>query len=139
MWQQLYHLFTAREGVYIGYCVPIAYCTIIVLQVFSTKRLIPKQFGIKDILTIIVFLVLVADFANYLYLLLTHTGQLLPGNALFVKYMIGFFLWLWVAWYSYKGYFTRRTAGERLRKRRMSLVWACVATFVLAFIGGMVS
>ncbi|GAK55733.1 hypothetical protein U27_02691 [Candidatus Vecturithrix granuli] len=139
MWRQLYHLFTVHEGVYILYLVPITYCMIIVFHVIATKRLLPKQFGIKDIFTVMILLALVADFVNYLYLFSTKTGQLLPINALFVKYTLGWFLWLWVAWYSYEGYFTRRAAGERLRKRRVTLMWVCAATLVLGLVGGILS
>lgn len=139
MWQQLYHLFTVHEGVYILYLVPIAYCTIIVFHVIATKRLLPKQVGIKDVFTVIILLALIADFINYLYLFSTKTGRLLPVNALFVKYVVGFFLWLWVAWYSYGGYFTRRAAGERLKKRRVTLMWVCVATLALACVGRLLS
>lgn len=139
MWRQLYHLFTAHEGVYILYLVPIAYCTIIVFHVIVVKWQLPKQFGIKDVFTLVTLLALAADFINYLYLFSTKTGQLLRMNALFVKYVLGCVLWLWVAWYSYEGYFTRRAAGERLRKRRVTLLWVCAATFALAFVGCLLS
>ena len=139
MWRQLYHLFTMHEGVYILYLVPIAYCTIIVSHVISAKWLLPKQFGIKDIFTVMIMLVLGADFVSYLYLFSTKTGQLLPMNALFVKYVLGGGGWLWVAWYSYKGYFTRCAAGQRLRKRRMMLMWVCLATLILGFAGSLLS
>lgn len=136
MWRQLYHLFTVHEGMYILYLIPIAYCTILVFYVIAAK---PRHVGFKDVFTVIILFALIADFINYLYLFSTKTGLLLPSNALFVKYVFGFFLWLWVAWYSYENYFTRRAAGERFRKRRTTLVWVCAATLILGVIGGILS
>ena len=139
MWRQLYHVFTIREGIYLGYLVPIVYGAIIVWRVINTKRSLPKRPGVKDILTAIMLLALAADFINYLYLFSTNTGQLLAPNALFVKYTLGGGLWLWIAWYSYEGYFTRRAAGERVRTRRIALIWACAGALILSCIGGLLS
>lgn len=135
----MYHLFMNYEGIYIFYLIPIGYFMIIVLHVLRTRLFLPKQFGIKDLGAAIIIFVILADFIHYLYLFITKTGQLLPLNALFVKYVIGFFLWLWVLWYCYEGYFTRRVAGQHFRKRRATLVWIGAGSLVFAVVGGLLS
>ena len=139
MWRQIYHLFTVYEGIYIFYLLPIVYFMIIVFHVIRTRCFLPRQFGIKDVITAIILLAILGDFIHYLYLFSTHTGKLLPVNALFVKYVVGFFLWLWVLWYSYEGYFTRLAAGERFRRRRVALAWMGAGSLALAFVGGILS
>lgn len=139
MWRQVYHLLTAYEGIYIFYLIPIGYFMFIVFHVIKTRYFLPRQFGMKDLLTAIILLTILGDFFHYMYLFFTNTGQLLPVNALFVKYVIGFLLWLWILWYSYEGYFTHRAAGERFRKRRVSLVWMGAGSLVFALVGGVLS
>ena len=135
MWKQLYTVFTTYEGVYIFYLIPIVYFMIIVCNVIVSKRSLSQRFGAKDITAAAIIVLILLDFIKYLYLLLTKTGELLPPTAFFVKYIIGFFLWIWIFWYSYEGYFTRRVAGEQFRKRRTTLAWICTGSFVLAIVG----
>jgi hypothetical protein len=139
MFQLIYTAFTAYEGVYIFYLLPVVYFVVIVFSVIFSKHKLRQPIKIKDVMAMVAIVLIFLDFGNYLYLFLTKTGELLPPSYLLIKYVIGFFLWLWTFWYSYKGYFARRTAGEQGRKRQLGLVWMGVGSLVLAFVGIIIS
>jgi len=79
------------------------------------------------------------DYVNYLYLLVTGTGQVLPVTAFLIKYTLGFVLWTWMFWYSYKVHLKRNFTGEALKKG--SVIVACIASMlvILLIIGFVVS
>ncbi|MBD3306867.1 hypothetical protein GF339_10600 [candidate division KSB3 bacterium] len=135
MWQPLYTALTAYEGMYIGYLAPVVYFTVLTVRTIGSRRARHHRLTLRDITVAIGLILIILDFLNYLYLLLTNTGELLPPAYLFPKYVLGLLVWLWVVWYSYQGYFARRAAGDQFRKRRNSLLWLVIATAVLAGVG----
>lgn len=135
MWQQLYNAFTTYEGVYISYLAPISYFAAIVFIVISSRRTLHNRIRSKDLIAAVAMVLISLDFLYYLYLFLTKTGELLPPQHLFIKYAVGFFLWIWILWYSYEGHFTRRVAGEHFKSRCARLIWVCVGSLVLGFVG----
>ena len=139
MWQLLYKGFTSYEGVYLLYLVPIIYFIIIVVGVLASKRRLHQRIGAKDVIAVLAIGFITLDFINYAYLFFTKTGVLLQPLHLLIKYIAGFFMWLWIFWYSYQHYFARLVAGEQFSKRRTELILMCVGTLVLAVVGILLS
>ena len=139
MGQQLYKVFTTYEGMYIFYLIPIVYFLTIVFRTVYSQTRLHKQIGARGVIAAVAILLIFLDFVYYLYLFLSKTGKILPSNILFVKYAVGFFLWIWVLWYSYKVYFARHVAGEQFTKRRATLIALCVGSIVLGIVGIVVS
>jgi hypothetical protein len=79
------------------------------------------------------------DYVNYLYLLISGTGKLLPLRELIIKYTIGFLLWAWMFWYSYKVYLKRSLTKENLKKQRVVIVCVFSMFIILVIIGMVVS
>ena len=139
MWQLLYKGFTSYEGVYLLYLVPIIYFIIIVVGVLASKRRPHQHIGAKDVIAVLAIGFITLDFINYAYLFSTKTGVLLQPLHLLIKYIAGFFMWLWIFWYSYQNYFARLVAGEQFSKRRTGLILMCLGTLVLAVVGILLS
>ena len=135
MWQQLYTVFTTYEGMYIFYLIPIVYFVTIVFKTVYPKIRLQTPIGVHGIIAAVAISLISLDFVYYLYLFLSGTGKPLPETWLLVKYMIGFFLWLWVFWYSYKVYFARHVAGKHFTTRRVTLVGLCIGSLVLGIVG----
>jgi len=139
MWQLLYKGFTSYEGVYLLYLVPIIYFIIIVVGVLASKRRLHQRIGAKEVIAVLAIGFITLDFINYAYLFFTKTGVLLQPLHLLIKYIAGFFMWLWIFWYSYQHYFARLVAGEQFSKRRTGLIFMCVGSLVLAVVGILLS
>lgn len=135
MWQTLYSALTARAGMYICYLVPIAYLIGIVAHVLRGKQVQHQRLNPGDLLTILALLLVSVDFGYYGYLFFTHTGRLLQPNHLFLKYIGGGALWVWIMGYCYQMYFARQAAGEKLKSRYMQVVWVAVGSLVLGGVG----
>lgn len=135
MWQAIYTVLTAYAGVYIFYLIPIVYFITIVVSVISSRRARHKRLAARDGIAAVAMGLIALDFVNYLYLFLTETGELLPSRYLLIKYTIGFFLWLWILWYSYEGHFTPGVAGKYFRTRCIRCLWVCAGSLVLAVVG----
>jgi hypothetical protein len=139
MWQSMYTVFTAYEGVYIFYLVPIVYFIVIVLNVISSRHKEHQRIGIKDLSVVGAILLILLDFVYYLYLFFSKTGELLQPQNLLIKYAVGGVLWLWIFWYSYEKYFARHIAGEQFKARYANLLWISGGSLVLAIFGVMMS
>lgn len=139
MWQPIYAMFTAREGMYICYVVPIGYFMLVAFNVLGAKRAERKRIGIGDMITLLALLLITADFLYYIYLFFTKTGTLLPPNLLFLKYTGGGALWLWVFWYSYTTHFTPHIAGIHFRARLRQLAWMLLGSLALGGVGILIS
>lgn len=139
MWQLLYKGFTSYEGVYLLYLIPNVYFIIIVIGVLASKRRLHQRIGAKDVIAVLAIGFITLDFINYAYLFFTKTGVLLQPLHLLIKYIAGFFMWLWIFWYSYQHYFARHIAGEQFSKRRTELILMCVGSLVLAVVGILLS
>jgi hypothetical protein len=131
----VYTVFTTYQGMYLCYLVPVAYLLSIIFMMISSKMKRREALQGQDVVAAGAVLLIVLDFARYLYLFLTHTGRLLPLPYLFLKYIVGGLVWLWILWYCYQGYFARRVAGASFTKRWKILLAICAAGLVFAFIG----
>lgn len=139
MWQLLYKGFTSYEGVYLLYLVPIIYFISIVVGVLASKRRLHQRIGAKDVIAVLAIGFITLDFINYAYLFFTKTGVLLQPLHLLIKYIVGFFMWLWIFWYSYQHYFARLVAREQFSKRRTGLILMCLGSLALAVVGILLS
>jgi hypothetical protein len=139
MWQSLYTVFTAYEGGYIFYGVPIVYFIVIVLNVISSRHKERQRIGMKDLSVVAAILLILLDFVYYLYLFFSKTGELLQPRNLLIKYAVGGILWLWIFWFSYEGHFARHVARERFKARYVNLLWIAGGSLVFAIIGVMMS
>ncbi len=135
MLQQLYNAFTTYEGMYVFYLIPVVYSLVVVGNSVFSRLKQQRPIGFREILAVLAILVICADFVNYLYLFFSGTGKLLQASALFVKYGVGFLVWLWVVWYSYHTYFSRQVAGQFFKRRVTILVVLFVGSLVLGGIG----
>ena len=134
-----YDILTKYEAVYLFYLVPIAYFVSIVFRLIYYKLKYHKKLMLRDVMAVATMVLIGLDYINYLYLLITQTGRLLPFSAFVIKYTIGFLLWAWMFWYSYKVYLKRSLTKENLKKGRV--VIACIASmlFILLVIVVVVS
>jgi hypothetical protein len=139
MWQQLYSGLTVHEGMYLFYSIPIVYFFIIIFRTIITNIKHYKEIGLQEVLAAVAILLLLLDFVMYLYLLLSKSGTVLPMTKLFIKYVVGFFLWIWALWYSYTVYFARPVAREHFTRRRSTLLGLCVGSLVLGGFGFIIS
>ena len=135
MLQQLYNALTTYEGMYVFYLIPIGYFLVIVVNSAYSRIKHQQPIGLQGILAVLSILVICADFVNYLYLFFSRTGTLLHTTALFIKYGVGFLMWLYVIWYSYHTYFSRHVAGQFFKRRVTILVTLMVGSLVLGGIG----
>jgi hypothetical protein len=125
--EKLYEVLTKYEAVYLFYLVPIAYFMSIVIRLIYYKLRYHQQIYFRDIIAVATMILIFLDYVNYLRLLITGTGRILPFTAFVIKYALGFLLWAWMFWYSYKVHLKRNWTVKNLKKR-----WA-----VIAFIGTM--
>jgi hypothetical protein len=139
MWQALYSALTTRAGMYICYLVPISYLFWVLLAILKGKRAQQKRLGPGDIFAIMALILVSIDFVYYVYLFFSHTGTLLPPRHLFLKYVVGGLLWLWIFGYIYTRYFAPKAAGSHLKSRYMQLLWVLLGSVVLGGIGVMIS
>jgi hypothetical protein len=140
MWQLLFNLYNVLvkyEAVYLFYLVPIVYFMTIVIRLmyYKLKYHIPIYF--RDVIAGATMVLIFLDYANYLYLLITGTGQVLPFTAFLIKYTIGFLLWAWMFWYSYKIYVKKNLNGRNfvLKKKYAVLAFICSVLVILLVIG----
>jgi hypothetical protein len=131
----VYTVFTTYEGMYLCYLVPVVYFLAITFTIISSKMKRRETLKGQDIVAAGAILLVLLDFGRYLYLFLTHTGRLLPLPYLFLKYVVGGLVWLWILWYCYQGYFARRVAGASFARRWAILLGICAAGLVFALIG----
>jgi hypothetical protein len=125
--KKLYDILTKYEAVYLFYLVPIAYFMSIVVRLVYYKLKYHQKIYFRDIIAMTTMILIFLDYVNYLRLLITGTGKVLPLLAFIIKYALGFLLWAWMFWYSYKVHLKRNLTVKNLKKR-----WA-----VIAFVGTM--
>jgi len=130
MW--LYHVLTKNEAVYLFYLAPITYFTSIVVRLVYYKVKYHEKVALRDVMAMATMVVIVLDYVNYLYLLTSGTGKVLPISAIFIKYTFGFLLWAWMFWYGYHVHLKRRLINANLKKWRV--VVACVVSVILILI-----
>ena len=139
MGQAVYTALTARAGMYIFYLVPLVYLYVIWIHILRGKRAQQLRIGSGDAITILALILVSIDFLYYLYLFFSHTGSLLEPKLLFLKYVGGGILWLWIIGYSYYMYFTPKAAGTHLKTRYLQLMWVVIGSCVLGGIGILIS
>ena len=135
MLQTIYGVLTTHLGMYLCYVIPIVYFLIIVLSNVFSRLKEQKSIRAKGIIAVIGLAMILLDFIRFVYLFSSGTGKLLPPTMLFAKYALGSCLWLWVIWYSYEVYFSRRIAGEMFSKRLTILALVCGGSLLLGGIG----
>ncbi len=135
----IYHALTRHVAVYLFYLVPIAYFASIVLRLLYYKIKYRQNISHGDILAVLTVLVIALDYINYLYLLISQTGQVLPMRELIIKYSIGFLLWSWMLWYSYKVHLKRHLTKENFQKHRVIIAWLFSMLVILTVIGVVLS
>lgn len=131
MWN-LYDVLTKYEAVYLFYLVPIAYFMSIITRLIYYKLKYHQKLSYGDIMAAATMLIIGLDYMNYLFLLITGTGKVLPFMAFLVKYTFGFLLWTWMFWYSYKVHLRKNFAGHHLKKGQVIMI--CIASMVLILI-----
>ncbi len=135
MLPQLYEVFTTYEGMYLCYLIPIIYFSGVVFTTLLTNRKLRKHAGMAGMIAVIAMMFITLDFVNYLYLLFTKTGKLLPPTLLSLKYVIGLGFWGWVVVYCYRAYFSRQAAGKLFRQRLLVFGLVIVMAMILAGLG----
>lgn len=135
MLPQLYEVFTTYEGMYLCYLIPIIYFSGVVFTTLLTNRKLRKHAGMAGMIAVIAMMFITVDFVNYLYLLFTKTGKLLPPTLLSLKYVIGLGFWGWVVVYCYRAYFSRQAAGKLFRQRLLVFGLVIVMAMILAGLG----
>lgn len=131
----IYRALTKYVAVYLFHLVPIAYFASIVFRLMYYKFKYHQKISYGDKLAALTVLVIVLDYVNYLYLLISQTGKILPRRELIIKYTIGFLLWSWMLWYSYKAHLQRHLTKENLKKHRVIIAWIFSMFFILTVIG----
>ena len=149
MWQALtdvlfeaYKVLTKSASVYLFQLVPIAYFMTIVTRLMYYKLKYRMKVYFRDIIAMATTLLILLDYINYLRLLITGTGQILPFMAFIIKYAIGFLLWMWMFWYSYHIYVKKPlkdNKGERLKIWPAIFMFACSIFIILLIIGVVMS
>lgn len=135
----VYTALTARAGMYICYLVPLVYLYAILIRILKGKRVQKKRIGSSDVVTILALILVSADFLYYFYLFFSHTGRLLEPQMLFLKYIVGGVLWLWIIGYTYRMYFAPKAAGASLKSRYLQLLGVVLGTCILGGIGILIS
>lgn len=136
---KIYEVLTRNEAVYLFYLVPIVFFMSIVLRLMFYKLKYHKKLVPRDLMALATMLLIFLDYLNYLYLLVTGTGQVLPITAFITKYTFGFLLWAWMFWYSYQVHLKRNLTKEALKKGRVVLAWAVSMFIILVVIVAVVS
>ena len=125
IFSKIYQVLTKSESVYLFQLVPIAYFMTIITRLLYYKLKYRVQIYFRDVISLATTLLIVLDYVNYLRLLITGTGKILPQTAFFTKYAIGLLLWTWMFWYSYQIYAKNSLKGNggRLKKHHAILVF----------------
>jgi hypothetical protein len=133
----IYAVLIKNEAVYLFYLVPITYFMTIVARLIYYKLKYHVQIYFRDVISVATMMVIFLDYLNYLYLLVTGTGQVLPFRVFLIKYTIGFLLWGWMFWYSYKIHLRNSIQGQKayLKKKQAVLVCFCSMFIILLIIG----
>ena len=127
---KIYDVLTRYEAVYLFYLVPIAYFVSIVFRLVYYKLKYYEKLYPRDLMAVATMLLIGLDYINYLYLLISGTGKILPFPAFLIKYTFGFLLWTWMFWYSYQVYLKRNLMREAfLKKGRVVLV--CIVSMLV--------
>lgn len=130
--RNLYEVLTKHEAVYLFYLVPIAYFMSIVTRLMYYKFKYQQKFSYGDAMAAATMLIIGLDYMNYLYLLITGTGKVLPLTVFLIKYTFGFLLWAWMFWYSYKVHLKKNFADHRIKKGRVVIL--CIASMILILV-----
>lgn len=133
----MYKVLTKNEAVYLFWLVPIAYFMMIVARLLYYKLKYQIQIYFRDVIAVATMLLIFLDYLNYLRLLITGTGRMLPFTAFLIKYTIGFLLWMWMFWYSYQIYIKNNLKGKRahLKKAHAVIVFLGSMVIILVIIG----
>jgi hypothetical protein len=132
----IYTVLTKSEAVYLFQLVPIAYFMTIIARLLYYKLKYRVQIYFRDIISLATTLLIVLDYVNYLRLLISGTGRVLPPMAFFTKYALGLLLWTWMFWYTYQIYIKNSLKGNggRLKKRHAIVVFLGSMMMVLVLI-----
>jgi len=139
--REIYNILTKSESVYLFQLVPIAYFMTIVTRLIYYKLKYRIQIYFRDVISLATILLILLDYVNYLRLLITGTGKVLPFMAFLIKYTIGFLLWMWMFWYSYQIHVKNALKGKgaHLKKRHAIIVFIGSMLVILVVIGIVVS
>lgn len=129
---KVYEVLTRNEAVYLFYLVPIVFFMSIVARLMFYKFKYHKKLYPRDLMAAGTILLIFLDYVNYLYLLISGTGQVLPFSAFVTKYTFGFLLWAWMFWYSYQVHLKRNLTREALKKG--SVILACVVSMLVILV-----
>ncbi|MCP4404361.1 MAG: hypothetical protein GY801_44555 [bacterium] len=129
---KIYDVLIKNEAVYLFYLVPIVFFMSIVLRLMFYKLKYHKKLFPRDLMAVATMLLIFLDYVNYLYLLVTGTGKVLPISAFVTKYTFGFLLWAWMFWYSYHVHLKRNLTKEVLKKG--SVIFACVVSMFVILV-----
>ncbi len=129
---KIYDVLIKNEAVYLFYLVPIVFFMSIVLRLMFYKLKYHKKLFPRDLMAVATMLLIFLDYVNYLYLLVTGTGKVLPISAFVTKYTFGFLLWAWMFWYSYHVHLKRNLTKEVLKKG--SVILACVVSMFVILV-----
>lgn len=135
----LYRALTQNVAVYLFYVVPIAYFASIIIRLVYYKLKYHHKLLLRDVMAAATMLVIVLDYTNFLYLFVTGTGERLPIGALFIKYTLGFLLWMWMFWYSYKVHLKRSLTRKNLKKHSVVIAYVFSMLVILVVIAIVVS
>jgi hypothetical protein len=139
MWARLYYIIVKNETVYLFYLVPIVYFMTIVVRLVYYKLKYHQRIYSRDVIATATMILIFLDYVNYLYLRYVTTGRPLPPFALLIKYTIGFLLWAWMFWYSYKVHLKRNLTAVNLKKRWVVIAFIGTVFVILLVIGAVVS
>ncbi len=139
MWARLYYILIQSETVYLFYLVPIAYFMTIVVRLVYYKLRYRQRIYLRDVIAAATMILIFLDYVNYLYLRYVSVGRPLPPMALLIKYTIGFLLWTWMFWYSYRVHLKGNLTAENLKKRWVILVFIGTIFIIFVVIGFVVS
>ncbi len=133
--RHLYEILTKYEAVYLFYLVPIAYFISIVARLLYYKLKYRQKLSYGDVMATATMLIIGLDYVNYLYLLVSGTGKVLPLTAFLIKYTFGFLLWAWMFWYSYKVHIQKHLAEHRIKRGHVILICIVSMLVILLAIG----
>ena len=141
MFLNIYQVLTKSESVYLFQLVPIAYFMTIITRLLYYKLKYHVQVYFRDVISLATTVLILVDYVNYLRLLISGTGKVLPAMAFFTKYTIGFLLWTWMFWYSYQIYIKKNLKGKGtpLKKHHAILMFIGSMFVILVLIGFAVS
>ena len=139
MLARLYYILIQSETVYLFYLVPIIYFVTIVVRLVYYKLKYHRRIYLRDVIAAATMILIFLDYVNYLYLRYVSVGRPLPPIALLIKYTIGFLLWAWMFWYSYKVHLKRNLTAENLKKKWVVLAFIGAMFVILLVIGVVVS